>query len=929
MSQGFATLPAHGPRYVLANASVPGVFLDDLPQPPDAEGLVAADIVVNEGVVERVAPAGSETDVSAASTSIGGMVWPTFVDMHTHIDKGHIWPRKPNPDGTFASALAAVAADREAEWTAGDVERRMDFSLRAAYAHGTSLLRTHLDSSPPQHRISWPVFAAMRERWAGRIDLQAVSILPIDLFLDAAFADEIVGVVAEHGGVLGAVTYMMPDLDRGARHDDAARRRGRARPRFPCRRDRRSRRPARSAHIADAAIRNGFAGRIVAGHCCSLAMQPADEADATMERVAEAGIAVVSLPMCNMYLQDRVAGRTPRWRGVTLLHELMARDVPVAVASDNTRDPFYAYGDLDMLEVFREAVRIIHLDHPIGAWAAPGQPRAGRDHRPRRPRRHRRRPPRRSGALPRPDLDRTACPPAIRPHGAAGRRGDRPDAAGLPRTRRSDEAFRHDRRRRAEGRPRRHQDRGQSGDRQAEEPRLLLVFAGAQAGARPCHRRPHRLAEDRGRGHPRAEDLLRAGRAGDAARLGHRQLRPGDAAVGRRRAEPCRDERGEVGRAAGAWSPNRARCSPTSTARRARAGQELRLHPSTYNTASIAGFIAGGSGGVGSINWGGLRDLGNVLRLRIVTMEAEPRVLELGGWDLHKVMHAYGTNGIITEVEVPLDVAYDWVDVVVGFDDYMRAVAFANTLANQDGLLFKEIAAVAAPVPHDYFLRHQKFLEQDRFGRPADGRAACHGPVPGAGGAREGGDPLSLRHGERGREEGPAAGLRADLEPHDAEGAKGRSDDHLPPGALSLPGPCREGRPDDRKSSATKFPAISNSSASTAMSPAPACRSSATPATQRLDEIIAIHEDNGCPIFNPHRYTLEEGGMKQTDEIQLAFKREADPKGLLNPGKMVAWENPDFDWKSNKVYLFPGLRDRLRPGSEPGRCTRQPRPACR
>ena len=69
-----------------------------------------------------------------------------------------------------------------------------------------------------------------------------------------------------------------------------------------------------------------------------------------------------------MYLQDRVAGRTPRWRGVTLLHEMRTRGIPVAVASDNTRDPFYAYGDLDVLEVFREAVRILHFDHPFGDW---------------------------------------------------------------------------------------------------------------------------------------------------------------------------------------------------------------------------------------------------------------------------------------------------------------------------------------------------------------------------------------------------------------------------------------------------------------------------------------------------------------------------------------------------------------------------------
>jgi FAD/FMN-containing dehydrogenase len=77
---------------------------------------------------------------------------------------------------------------------------------------------------------------------------------------------------------------------------------------------------------------------------------------------------------------------------------------------------------------------------------------------------------------------------------------------------------------------------------------------------------------------------------------------------------------------------------------------------------------------------------------------------------------------------------------------------------------------------------------------------------------------------------------------------------------------------------------------------------------ERLEEIMHLHEANGCVIFNPHRYTLEEGGMKQTDAVQLAFKKEADPKGLLNPGKMIAWDNPNFDFKTNQVYLFPGIQ---------------------
>jgi len=350
-------------RFALRAATLPAAVIS-ADRLPTSEGLSPADLIISDGRIEAILPAGSAPSDLEGLDLKSRMVWPCFADMHTHIDKGHIWDRQSNPTGDFDGALAAVRADREANWSASDVETRMDFSLRCAYAHGTSLLRTHLDSLAPQHRISFEVFAEMRERWKGRIALQAAALFPIDAIDDEAYFADLVDVVRANGALLGGVTYPMPDLDQRLDilfrmaadngldidlHTDETQDAG----------------VLTLLSIAEAKLRNGFEGAVTVGHCCSLARQDDDRARATIDKVLEAGLSVVSLPMCNMYLQDRHAGRTPRSRGITLLHELRAAGVPVAVASDNTRDPFYAYGDLDMVEVFREAVRIAHLDHPL------------------------------------------------------------------------------------------------------------------------------------------------------------------------------------------------------------------------------------------------------------------------------------------------------------------------------------------------------------------------------------------------------------------------------------------------------------------------------------------------------------------------------------------------------------------------------------
>ena len=359
--------------FLLTNATVPVVLVEGTRLSADSHGLARVDIRVEGASIMEIAPAGTSDRTTPARVDLdAGMVLPTFVDCHTHLDKGHIWPRRANPDGTFQGALQAVSQDRVANWSTEDVRVRMDFSLRCAYAHGTSLIRTHIDSLPPQDAISWPVLREVMSDWSDRISIHGASLFGIDrLDADDGFLETIADRVGAANGVLGAVTYMIPRLDE---HLDAMMRAAESRGLdLDFHVDETSDPEAKTlARIAQAALRNRFSGRILCGHCCSLACQDDAEADRTMDLVAKAGIAIVSLPMCNMYLQGRrnlgQAPGTPRWRGITLVHELKRRGVSVMVASDNTRDPFYAYGDLDMVEVFTSATRIAHLDHPASDW---------------------------------------------------------------------------------------------------------------------------------------------------------------------------------------------------------------------------------------------------------------------------------------------------------------------------------------------------------------------------------------------------------------------------------------------------------------------------------------------------------------------------------------------------------------------------------
>ena len=364
-----------GPRVHVTNVNVPETLLSsDAPATVDREGLKKVDLVIEAGKIEAILPAGS-APVGAVFEADNGQAWPAFADLHTHLDKGHIIPRAANASGTLDDARASTRADTMARWHAEDIEARFEFALRTAYAHGTSAIRTHIDCFVEgQAPVSFGVFERLRERWAGRIELQAVALVSQDLYQDPANA-AVVDVVAAAGGKLGGIVYRLSEdedpaiLDRRLEHlFDLAASRGLD---VDLHVDENGS-PASTtlSQIASTVLRTKFKGSVVCGHCCSLSVIDDAIAVRTIELVREAGITIVSLPLVNQFLQGRRPGSTPRWRGIPLLRELQGAGVTVALASDNCRDPYHAFGDHDLLEVLSGGIRMGHLEGEIGQWTA-------------------------------------------------------------------------------------------------------------------------------------------------------------------------------------------------------------------------------------------------------------------------------------------------------------------------------------------------------------------------------------------------------------------------------------------------------------------------------------------------------------------------------------------------------------------------------
>ena len=283
----------------------------------------------------------------------GRVVIPGLVDAHTHLDKSY-FPLH-NQSGTLIEAIEVWRANKRSRSKA-QIQATVRRALQTAIANGITAMRSHIDVEAASDLATVEIILALREEWAGLIDLQLVALgypggsaenqaaMRSALALGMDFVGGVPALTPDPQHEIDAVFALAEEFGKPIDlHIDETE----------------DPQMLSLETLAEQTIAHGLQGQVTAGHCCSLAFADAATAERVIDKVAQAGLHLITLPSCNLVLMGR--GQQPAPRGVTRVKELLARGVNVSAASDNVSDPFNPFGHYDLLQIANLTAHLAHL----------------------------------------------------------------------------------------------------------------------------------------------------------------------------------------------------------------------------------------------------------------------------------------------------------------------------------------------------------------------------------------------------------------------------------------------------------------------------------------------------------------------------------------------------------------------------------------
>lgn len=317
-------------------------------------------------------------------------------------------------------------------------------------------------------------------------------------------------------------------------------------------------------------------------------------------------------------------------------------------------------------------------------------------------------------------------------------------------------------------------------------------------------------------------------------------------------------------------------------------GYEMRCMPSTYKMATVGGLFAGGFGGIGSINYGPVAAKGTILKIKVLTIESEPKLIEFTGSDLLNYHHTYGTNGIVVELDVAVAPKRNWDEYMLAFPSLESAYEAAHTLAYSSGIDKRNVALFnhesAKYLPNGENINADEYLVIAIVA--SNGRIPLKDLVTEYNGRIAWNQNYSdiTEHTETMMESCWNHSTLHALK-HDKSLTYLQANYDVTRVVEQLKE--LESRVNGEVSVHLEF--ISTANKQPLIAGLPLIKYSSA---ERLQELIEIHKSCGIGINNPHVFTLEDGKHAGSLSAEvLDSKRTNDPKQLLNRGKIRTLSN--------------------------------------
>jgi cytosine deaminase len=322
-----------------------------------------ADVVIAGGRIAAITSHDPAAPVAGGEVrDLGGrVVTPGLVEAHIHPDKALLSERITEDAASVEDAIRLVGRAKR-DFTVADIQARARRVLDLAVEAGTTAMRAHVEVDPVVGLAGMEAMLPLRAEYAPALDVQL-----------CAFAQE--GIVKAPGteALLRRALTMGADLVGGCpyndtdaeRHVEIVFRLARA---FDVDVDFHvdffdEPEHLHVRHVLDETERQGWQGRVAVGHLTEMAALPVPDQEALVEGLAAARVGVIALPATDLYLMGRHEEVSPR-RGLTPIRRLLAAGVPVALGTNNVRNPFTTVGTADLAHMALIAAVAAHMGTP-------------------------------------------------------------------------------------------------------------------------------------------------------------------------------------------------------------------------------------------------------------------------------------------------------------------------------------------------------------------------------------------------------------------------------------------------------------------------------------------------------------------------------------------------------------------------------------